>query len=119
MLNQEGYVAETSTENIFVVKKNEVITPPQTSGILKGVTRDVLIEVAKELGYEVNERDLTIHELYTADEVFVTGTAAEMASITEISGRVIGDGEIGEVSRRIRGRFREKTKDPKEGVGVD
>ena len=118
MLTQEGYVAETSTENIFIAKGNEVITPPQTAGILKGITRDVLIGISKELGYEVKERELTIHELYTADEVFVTGTAAGIVSVTRISGRVIGDGRIGEVSERIRGKFKERTRDPREGVRI-
>jgi len=118
MLTQEGYVAETSTENIFIAKGDEVITPPQTAGILKGITRDVLIGISKELGYEVKERELTIHELYTADEVFVTGTAAGIVSVTRISGRVIGDGRIGEVSERIRGKFKERTRDPREGVRI-
>ncbi|MBS7657772.1 MAG: branched-chain-amino-acid transaminase [Candidatus Bathyarchaeia archaeon] len=119
MLNQEGYVAEGSTENIFIVKGNEVATPPPSAGILKGITRDVVIEIAKELGYEVKERDITIHELYTADEVFVCGTGAEVVPIVEISGRTIGNGEIGPVYKKIKEKFKEKVKDPKEGVKIE
>src|SRR5208282_1637333 len=77
MLNEQGYVAETSTENIFIVKNGIVSTPHPSLGVLKGITRDSVVTVTKGLGYPVEERPITIHELYNADEVFVTGTAAE------------------------------------------
>jgi len=118
MLNEQGYVAETSTENIFVVKRGVIATPHTSLGILKGITRDVVIRIAKELGYPLEERELTVHELYNADEVFVTGTAAEIVPIVKISGRIIGDGKVGPVFSRIIARFRELTHSPTEGVAI-
>lgn len=116
MLNEQGYVAETSTENIFVVKNGAVATPHPSLGVLKGITRDVVIRIAKELGYVLEERSITVHELYNADEVFVTGTAAEIVPILKISGRIVGHGEVGPVSQKVLNRFRQLVSDPKEGV---
>jgi branched-chain amino acid aminotransferase len=116
MLNEQGYVAETSTENVFVVKNGIVSTPHPSLGVLKGITRDVVIRIVKELGYLLEERSITVHELYNADEVLVTGTAAEVVPIVKISGRVIGDGNVGPIFMKVMSRFRELAHSPKEGV---
>lgn len=118
MLNAEGYLAEGSTENLFIIKENKLITPPVNAGILKGITRDVAIRIAGEIGLTVEERNITIHEIYNADEVFVTGTAAEIVPVLKVSGRIIGNGKIGPKATTIIGRFRELTKDPSEGIIV-
>jgi len=116
MLNDRGFLAEGSTENLFLVKEGKVFTPPLTASILKGITRGVVIRIARELGYEVEERDLTMHELFNADEVFVTGTAAEIVPIVKVSGRVIGTGHVGPVVKKIMAKFREMTKKSAEGI---
>lgn len=118
MPNEHGYVAEASTENIFIVKNNKIITPPVNAGILKGITRDTVIDIAKELGYEVVERNITVHELFNADEVFVTGTAAEIVPIIKINGRIIGNGSLGPVTRKIMEKYREVCIDPKYGTPI-
>lgn len=118
MLNEQGYVAEASTENVFIVKNNVVATPHPSLGVLKGITRDVVIRIARELGYPVEERAITVHELFNADEVFVTGTAAEVVPITKISGRLIGDGKVGSVASKIVTRFQELSRSANEGVPI-
>lgn len=118
MLNDRGFLSEGSTENLFIVKEEQIFTPPLTASILKGITRGVVIRIARELGYEVEERDLTMHELFNADEVFVTGTAAEIVPIVKVSGRVIGTGDVGPVVKRLIARFREITKNPDEGTVI-
>jgi len=118
MLNMEGYVAEAVTENIFVVKKNIIYTPPLTAGILEGITRSVVIEIAKNLGFEVREENLTIYDLYTADEVFLTGTAAEITPVVKIDGRLVGNGEPGPIFKKILEEYQKIVKDPKFGVKV-
>jgi len=119
MLNIHGYVSEAATENIFIVKKNRLATPPLEAGILKGITREVVIEIAKELGIPFEERNITIAELYTADEVFLTGTSAEIAPIVKIDGRLIGNGLPGPVFKRIYDEFKKRTEDPKYGIVVN
>ena len=116
MLNDRGFLAEGSTENLFIVEESKIFTPPLTASILKGITRGVVIRIARELGYEVEEMDLTMHDLFNADEVFVTGTAAEIVPISKVSGRVIGTGDVGPVVKKIITKFREITKKPEEGV---
>lgn len=118
MLNIEGYVSEAVTENIFVVKNNIIYTPPLTAGILEGITRNAVIEIARNLGFEVKEENLTIYDLYTADEVFLTGTAAEITPVVKIDGRIIGGGKPGPVYEKIIEEFRKIVKDPKFGVKV-
>ena len=118
MLNEHGYVTEASTENIFIVKNRKLITPPLEAGILRGITRETVMELAKELGYQCEERNLTSHDLYNADEVFVTGTAAEIVPITKIDGRVIGDGKPGPITRELMRKFEEIRTDPRYGVKV-
>lgn len=96
MLNAEGYVAEGSGDNIFIVKGRRLLTPPTSVGVLEGITRNAIMEVATELQYEVHEVQFTRHDVYTADEVFLTGTAAEVIPVIKVDGRPIGDGKPGE-----------------------
>jgi len=119
MLNEQGFVAETSTENVFVVKNGTVATPHPSLGVLKGITRDVVIRIVKELGYPLEERPITVHELFNADEVMVTGTAAEVVPVIKVSGRIIGDGKVGPVFGRITARFRELSNNPQEGMVIE
>jgi branched-chain amino acid aminotransferase len=119
MLNEEGYVAETSTENIFVVKNGTVSTPHPSQGVLRGITRDAVIAAAKSLQLPVEERAMSVHELYNADEVFVTGTAAELVPIVKIGGRKIGEGKPGPIFSRILARFKESIKKSTEGTHIN
>jgi branched-chain amino acid aminotransferase len=119
MLNEQGYVAETSTENIFIVKNGTVSTPHPSQGVLRGITRDSVVAVTKDLGYPLEERPITIHELYNADEVFVSGTAAEIVPIVKITGRAIGEGKPGPIFGKILAGFRQMIKKSKEGTPID
>jgi branched-chain amino acid aminotransferase len=110
MLDASGYVAEASGCNIFVVKGRTVRTPPPYAGILKGVTRDVIIGIAREAGFDVQETLINRYDVYTADEVFFTGTAAEVVGIREVDGRRIGIGKPGPVTHDIAARFRALTR---------
>jgi branched-chain amino acid aminotransferase len=105
MLDSAGTVAEGSGQNIFVVKGRAVRTPPAHAGILKGVTRDVVVDLAREAGYDVQETMLNRYDVYTADEAFFTGTAAEVVGIRQLDGRLIGSGRPGPVTRDLRTRF--------------
>ncbi|HMP71658.1 MAG TPA: branched-chain-amino-acid transaminase [Kiritimatiellia bacterium] len=107
MLNTQGYVAEASGDNVFVVKGNQLITPPAWCGALEGITRNAVMELADALGYDVFEDVLTRYDLYTADEVFLTGTAAEIISAVHIDRRKIGNGKPGPVTRRLLAAYRE------------
>jgi branched-chain amino acid aminotransferase len=107
MLNDQGYVAEGSGDNIFLVKDGVISTPPGYVGALVGITRNAIMEVATKLGYEVKEDVFTRHDVYIADEVFLTGTAAEVIAAVKIDGRVIGDGTPGTVTNEILKGFRE------------
>ncbi len=101
MLSREGYVAEGPGENIFLIKDNKLITPSKDADILLGITRDSIITIAKEDGIDVEERLIHREELYTADEVFFCGTAAEITPIIEIDSRKIGNGKIGSITKRL------------------
>ena len=105
MLDSAGAVAEGSGQNVFVVKNGRLRTPPPHAGILKGVTRDVVIELATQAGYAVEETLLNRYDVYTADEAFFTGTASEIVGIRQLDGRVIGAGKSGPVTRDLRSRF--------------
>jgi branched-chain amino acid aminotransferase len=105
MLDSEGHVAEGSGQNIFVVKNGVIRTPAAYAGILKGVTRDTIIELGHGAGYEVQETTLNRYDVYTADEAFFTGTASEVIAIRQVDGRVIGSGKPGPVTRDLRSRF--------------
>lgn len=106
MLNHDGVVAECTGDNIFIVKDNVIYTPPIYIGILDGITRNTVIELAKELGYEVKESEFTLFNVYSADECFLTGTAAEAIPVTNVDGRIIGNGEAGPVTTRLLGAFK-------------
>ena len=101
MLDPQGYIAECTGENLFVVKKGKIITP-STAPVLEGITRESITTIANDLGYEVVEAPVSRDQLYNADEVFVCGTAAEVIGLCEIDFRKIGDGKSGEVTRKIQ-----------------
>jgi branched-chain amino acid aminotransferase len=105
MLDSAGTVAEGSGQNIFVVKHRRIVTPPAFAGILKGVTRDVVMELARDAGYEMTESLINRYDIYTADEAFFTGTASEIVGIRSLDGRNIGSGKPGPVTRDLRARF--------------
>jgi branched-chain amino acid aminotransferase len=105
MLNNQGKIAEGSAENIFVLKDNQIITPPLTAGVLGGITRDSVIQIIEENGGEVIEADLDREDLYVAEEVFMTGTAAEVKSVTEIDQTIIGNGKPGKITRALQKSF--------------
>ena len=109
MLNEQGYVAECTVDNVFVIKRGQMFTPPVTAGALRGVTRGVIFELAQELGVPLTEPQLTRHEIYTADECFLTGTATEIISMVRLDNRMIGDGKPGPITARFCERFRELT----------
>jgi branched-chain amino acid aminotransferase len=110
MLDSAGHVAEGSGENVFVVSEGRIRTPPAHAGILKGVTRDVVIELARSGGYEVHEEILNRYDIYTADEAFFTGTAAEVVAIRELDGRTVGQGRRGPVTADLAERYRALTR---------
>jgi branched-chain amino acid aminotransferase len=105
MYNHEGYVAEATGDNVFIVRNNVVYTPPVEAGGLEGITRAVVIRLARQEGLEVIEKNLTRHDLYICDELFLTGTAAEVIGVVEIDGRIIGDGKPGPMTRSLREKF--------------
>jgi branched-chain amino acid aminotransferase len=103
MLSPDGYVSEGSGENIFLVKNGQLVTPPVYNSILVGITRDTLIRLAKnELRLETSERPIVRSELYTADECFLTGTAAHLTPVSQIDRRPVGEQEIGPVTTKLQ-----------------
>jgi branched-chain amino acid aminotransferase len=106
MLDAQGYVAEASGMNLFAVTNGTLKTPPAYAGILRGVTRDAIIELAREATYGVEEVPLNRYDLYTADEMFLTGTAAEVVPVTKLDGRVIGTGRPGPTTQELAKRFK-------------
>jgi len=111
MLNREGHVAECTGDNIFILKENALITPPTSAGALEGITRNIVMDIAKnKLKLLVKEELFTPYHVYVGDEVFLTGTAAEVVPVTEVDGRVIGDGTPGKVTLRLMKEFRELTR---------
>ena len=117
-LDKTGFVCEGVGENIFIVKEGKILTPPISSGALDGITRTVIMRMAEKLGYTVIERNITPNELFTADEVFFTGTAAEVTPIRKINERVIGKGKPGPITKRIMEGFYKLIRDPKEGTPI-
>ncbi len=109
MLNTDGYVAECTGDNIFIVKDNEIITPPVSAGILIGITRNVVIELAKETGVTVKEEQMTQDDLFNADECFLTGTAAEIIPVASIDGRKIATGKPGKITLSLLKKYQELT----------
>src|SRR4029077_8682999 len=109
MLNEAGNVAEGTADNIFVVKRGQLFTPPVAAGALRGVTRLVACEIAAEFGIKVTETVITRHDVFVADECFLTGTAAEIVPVVKADGRVIGSGKPGPISTQLIARFRQLT----------
>ncbi|GFO96420.1 branched chain amino acid aminotransferaseapoenzyme [groundwater metagenome] len=115
MMDVHGNISEGSGDNIFVVKNGKILTPP-TLNNLRGITRAAAIELAIKDGTPVSETNLGLFDIYTADEVFVTGTAAEIAPVTKVDGRIIGDGKPGQITRKLMAEFKELTR--KEGTPI-
>ena len=107
MLNHEGYISECTGDNIFIIVDGKLMTPPPSAGILLGVTRNVAMMLAKAVGIEVIERNITPEELKAADEIFLTGTAAEIMAVTKVDETVIGDGKAGPVTSQLLQAFRD------------
>jgi branched-chain amino acid aminotransferase len=107
ILNDLGLVAECTGDNVFVIRDGFITTPPITAGALPGITRAAVIDIAKELGIPLAERDLSRHDIYTCDECFLTGTAAEVIAATKLDQRVLGTGKPGPITQKIIARFRE------------
>ena len=110
MLNHKGEVAECTGDNIFLIHHRQVLTPPTDAGILEGITRGAVIELAQSAGMTVREIGLTRHDVYTADECFLTGSAAEVIPVVKVDYRVIGDGKPGPITRDLMRRFHELTR---------
>lgn len=106
ILDPQGYVAECTGENLFMVRKGVIYTPPLVS-VLEGITRDAIIILAQDLGYNVVEKQITRDQLYIADEIFITGTAAEVVGVRRLDYRDIGNGELGPVTKKIIGAYQE------------
>jgi branched-chain amino acid aminotransferase len=109
MLNAQGYVAECTADNIFVIKKDHIFTPHISDGALGGITRRLMFELAKEIGREIKEVNLTRYDLFVADEIFATGTGAEVVPISEVDGRKIGLGRVGSVTAEFIKAFKART----------
>ncbi len=109
MLSQDGYVAEGTADNIFVVKDGELLTPPTWIGILRGITRDALIELAKKEGISVREETFTPFMLHSCQECFLTGTGAEIIPVAKVDGKVIGEGKAGPITKKLIKKFRQHT----------
>ena len=110
MLNAQGFVAECTGDNLFIVKSGQLLTPPLSAGALYGITRSVVMEIAAESGLKVGEPNLSRHDLFNADECFLTGTGAELVPIVKIDGRTIGGGVPGPVTKRLVVQYRALTK---------
>ena len=111
MLNDAGNVAECTADNVFIVKHGQILTPPVAAGALRGITRAVVFEIAAELGVKVRETDITRHDVFVADECFLTGTAAEIVPVVKADGRSIGSGKPGPITARIIARYRQVTRE--------
>ncbi|GIP54959.1 MULTISPECIES: branched-chain-amino-acid transaminase [Paenibacillus] len=106
MLNAQGYVTEGSGDNIFVIKNGVITTPPCYLGALDGITRQAIIEICNNKGLKIKEEPFTLHDVYVADEVFLTGTAAEVIAVREVDGRIIGEGHAGPITLKLLEEFR-------------
>ncbi len=116
MLNSEGFVSECTGDNIFIVKGNHLLTPPLSAGALYGITRGVAMDLAREMGLQVSEPNLTRYDLFNADECFLTGTGAELIPVVKIDGRVIGNGKPGPVTRSLVASYSSLTKESGEPI---
>jgi len=110
MLNSHGYVTECTGDNIFIVTSANLVTPPPSAGILEGITREVVMDLARQAGITVLERNLTRYDVFTADECFLTGTAAEIIPVVKVDGRDVADGKPGAITLKLLESFRKLTK---------
>jgi len=117
-LDKNGFVSEGVGENLFIVKDGKIFTPPRSTGALAGITAQVAIKLAENLGYKVTETNITPFQLFTANEVFFTGTAAEIVPIREVNKRQIGNGRPGPVTKKLMAAFQKVIADPAEGVSI-
>jgi len=117
-LDKNGHISEGVAENLFIVQDEKILTPPTSTGALVGITRGVTMEIAGKLGYKTIERTITPTDLFTADEAFFTGTAAEIIPIVEVNKRTIGAGRPGPITRRLIMEFEKIIRDPKEGISM-
>jgi branched-chain amino acid aminotransferase len=109
VLNSEGYVAECTADNVFVIKKGQIFTPPVSAGALGGITRRAVMDLAVEMGTQILETNLTRYDLWVADEIFLTGTAAEVVPVRELDGRIIGEGKPGPVTGKFTKAYHQLT----------
>jgi branched-chain amino acid aminotransferase len=116
MLNAEGFVAECTGDNLFILKGPRLLTPPLSAGALYGITRGVVVDLAQKNGLQVAEPNLTRHDLFNADECFLTGTGAEIIPVVKIDGRVIGQGKPGTMTRRLVAQYQELTQSTGEPI---
>ena len=116
MLNSQGFVAECTGDNVFMLKGGQLLTPPLAAGALYGITRSVAIELAESLGIEAKEPNLTRYDLYNADEVFITGTAAEVVPVVKIDGRQIGAGKPGKLTKKLIKAYQDLTNSTGEAI---
>jgi branched-chain amino acid aminotransferase len=107
MLDKNGNVSEAPGENIFIIKNKTLFTPDMASSILEGITRDTVIQIAEDLGYTIIQRPILRSELYIAEEIFLTGTAAEIIGVISVDGKNIGNGKEGEITNKIRNTYNE------------
>lgn len=117
-LDKNGHISEGIAENLFIVQKGTIITPPTSTGALVGITRDVAMKLAGKLGYTAVEHNITPTDLFTADEAFFTGTAAEIVPIVEVNKRIIGDGKPGSITRKLMQEFEKTVRNPTEGTPI-
>jgi branched-chain amino acid aminotransferase len=105
LLDTHGYVCEGTGENLFIIKDGKIATPTYLSGVLGGINRAAAIQIARDLGFELQERQVARDELYLADEIFMTGTAAELTPVREVDDRPVGTGEPGQITRAVQRVF--------------
>jgi len=117
-LDKTGFVCEGVAENVFIVMDGIIMTPPTSTGALRGITRTAVMQLAEKLGYTVVERNITSNDVFTADEVFLTGTAAEITPVREVNKRIIGDGKPGSVTRKLMQGYNKIVRDPKHGTVI-
>jgi branched-chain amino acid aminotransferase len=115
-LDKNGFVCEGVAENVFIVKNGKLFTPPSYTGALPGITAEEVTKLARKLGYEVIEKNITPYELFNAEEVFFTGTAAEIVPVREINKRTIANGTPGPITKKLMAEFSKLVRDPKEGT---
>jgi branched-chain amino acid aminotransferase len=116
MLNQQGYIAECTADNIFVIKKDQIFTPHISDGALGGITRRLMFDLAREMGREIREANLTRYDLFVADEIFATGSGAEVVPISDVDGRKIGPGHVGPITSEFIRHFHARTQNT--GVSI-